>query len=91
MFLFRLLFWLLSLPFRIVFWVVGLVLWVVFLPVRLVLGLLGLIGFGRLLSLGTMAAVGYFVYRLLNESSEGEELTSGQSAAPLGDTPAASV
>src|SRR5688500_7436638 len=36
MILFKVLFWLLALPFRLVFWVVGLALWLLTLPLRLV-------------------------------------------------------
>ncbi len=67
MFLFRLLFWLIALPFRLVFWVLGVALWVLTLPLRLVFGFLRFIGFGRLLQLGVIAAIGYFFYRLVNE------------------------
>ena len=72
MFLFKALFWLLTLPIRLVFWVIGLGLWVLFLPVRIVFGILGLIGFGRLLQLGIIVGLGYFLYRLVNETPEVE-------------------
>lgn len=73
MFLFRILFWLIALPFRLVFWALGLALWVLTLPLRILFGFLGLIGIGRLLQLGVIAALGYFFYRLVNESpSEGD-------------------
>ena len=64
MILFRVLFWLLALPFRLVFWVVGLALWLLTLPLRLVFGFLGLIGFGRLLQLAVIGGVGYFLHGL---------------------------
>jgi hypothetical protein len=70
MVLFKLLFWLLALPFRLLFWVVGWTLWLLFLPLRLVFALLGFIGVGRLLQLGALAAIGYYVYRLMNEETE---------------------
>jgi hypothetical protein len=73
MWLFRLPFFLLSLPVRLLFWVLGLVLWVVTLPLRLVFGMLGLIGFGRILQLGVVAGIGYLLYKLVKPPSEGDE------------------
>jgi hypothetical protein len=55
MFLFKLLFWLIALPFRLVFFVVGLALWVLTLPLRIVFSILGLFGIGRILQLGVIA------------------------------------
>jgi hypothetical protein len=71
MILFKALFWLIALPFRIVFWVVGLVLWVLTLPLRIVFGILGFLGFARLFQLAFLAAAGYYVYRLINQNSQG--------------------
>ena len=68
---FRILWWLVTLPFRLVLWVVGLALWVVTLPVRIVFGALGFVGLGRLLQLGVIAGLGYFFYRLVNEPPPG--------------------
>ena len=70
MFLVKLLFWLLTLPFRLILFVVGLALWVLTLPLRIVFGVLGLIGFWRILQIGIIAAVGYFFYRLVSGSED---------------------
>ncbi|MBI3974617.1 MAG: hypothetical protein HY332_25360 [Chloroflexi bacterium] len=70
MFLVRFLFWLLTLPIRLVFWVIGLALWVFTLPLRIVFLVLGLIGFGRILQLGALAAAGYYLYRLLSGETQ---------------------
>ena len=68
MFLFRALWWLVSLPFRLVLFLLGLALWVLTLPLRIVFGVLGMIGFSRLLQVGVVAVIGYFLYRLVNEA-----------------------
>jgi hypothetical protein len=72
MFLFRVLWWLLLLPFRLVLFVVGLALWVLVLPLRLVFCVLGLFGLGRLLQLGIIVSLGYFFYRLVNDPAPGD-------------------
>ena len=72
MFLFKALFWLVTLPIRLVLWVVGLGLWVIFLPLRIVFGVLGMIGFSRLFQLAAVAGIGYFFYRLVNETPVAE-------------------
>jgi hypothetical protein len=73
----RSIWWLATFPFRLVLWVVGLILWTVVLPVRLVLGFLGLIGLGRLLQLGVIVGLGYFLYRLVSEPVGGREGDAG--------------
>jgi hypothetical protein len=70
MFLLKFLFWLIMLPFRLVLWLVGLTLWIITLPLRIVFGILGFIGFGRLLQLGFLAAAGYYFYRLVSQSAD---------------------
>ncbi len=66
MFLFKLLWWIVTLPFRLALFALGLVFWVLTLPLRIVFGVLGLIGFGRLIQLAIVSAVGYFCYKLVN-------------------------
>ena len=67
-------------------WAIWLVLWVVTLPIRLVFGILGLIGFGRLLQLGVVGAIGYFFYRLVNQAPPGA-LPPAPSETTLRSTP----
>jgi hypothetical protein len=74
--MFKLAFWLLTLPFRLVFGIIGLALWVLTLPVRMLFGILALIGFGNLLQLGVVAGIGYFFYRLVSEPMEREPVSS---------------
>ncbi len=80
-FLFRSIFWLVTLPIRLLLFLLGVVLWIVTLPVRIVFGILRLIGIGRIFQLAALGAAGYFVYRLV--STEPEELTP---ASPTGPT-----
>jgi hypothetical protein len=87
MILFRVLFWLLALPFRLVFWVVGLALWLLTLPLRLVFGFLGLIGFGRLFQLAVIGGVGYFFYRLVNAPPSSDDVDAGPTAEELEKVP----
>jgi hypothetical protein len=70
MFLIKLLFWLLTLPFRLLLFALGVVFWVLTLPLRIVFGMLGFVGFGRLLQVGVVAGLGYFFYKLVNPTSE---------------------
>ena len=67
MFLFRAVWWLLTLPFRVVGWTVGLLLWVALLPFQLVFGVLRLFGVGRLVPLALSAGALYFLYRLVSD------------------------
>ena len=87
MFLFKLLFWLLALPFRLLFWVLGMALWVLTLPLRIVFGILGFIGIGRLVQLGIVAGVGYFFYRLVNEHDDSDVLSPPVSEQTLNAVP----
>jgi hypothetical protein len=66
MFLFKLVWWIVTLPFRLALFALGLVFWVLTLPLRIVFGVLGLIGFVRLLQLAIVGAVGYVCYKLVN-------------------------
>jgi hypothetical protein len=77
MILFRLLWWLLTLPFRLVLFVVGLALWLVVLPLRLLFGILGLFGLGRLTQLGIIVSLGYFLYRLVNDPAPRDDSGPG--------------
>lgn len=66
MFMIKLVWWLVTLPFRLALFVLGLAIWVLTLPLRIVFGTLGLIGFGRIFQLALVGAVGYFFYKLVN-------------------------
>ncbi len=77
MFLFKLVFWLVTLPIRLALFAAGIGLWVLTLPLRIVFGILGIIGLGRIIQLGVVGAVGYFFYKLVNEEqSSASELLS---------------
>ena len=82
MFLVKFLLWLLLLPFRLLLFVLGAALWVLTLPLRIVFGILGLIGFRRILQLGIIGAIGYFFYRLVNQSGDEPFDTARVSAQP---------
>ena len=86
MFLIKLIFWLVTLPIRLALFALGLAFWIVTLPLRIVFGILGFIGFGRLLQLGTVGAVGYFFYRLVNPDPE-ELAPPAPTAADLNRVP----
>jgi hypothetical protein len=63
--LFRVLWWLVALPFRLVLLALGVVLWMVLRPFRLFFGVLSLLGAGRLLQLGLIVGLGYLFRRLV--------------------------
>jgi hypothetical protein len=86
MFLIKFLFWLVTLPIRLVLFALGLAFWIVTLPIRIVFGILGFIGFGRLLQLATVGAVGYFMYKLVNPDPE-DLAPPPPSAADLNSVP----
>ena len=68
MFLLKLVFLIVTLPLRLLLWAIGLALWVATLPIRIVFGIMGLIGFGKVVQLAIVGALGYYFYRLVNEA-----------------------
>lgn len=82
MFLIKLLFWLLTLPFRLLFFILGLALWVLTLPLRITFGILGIIGLWRIMQLGLVAGIGYFFYRLINEATDSEASIATEPTSP---------
>ncbi|HEU5315114.1 MAG TPA: hypothetical protein VFX49_03335 [Chloroflexota bacterium] len=70
MFLVKLVWFLVTLPFRLALFAMGLAFWVLTLPLRIVFGTLALIGLGRVAQLAIVGAVGYFFYKLVNPDPE---------------------